>query len=301
MMTFGHPRCALKLGPTHAAWVDVSRHWRGRSSRRAEQIDLPPGLLRPSPGEPNITDEAALLERLRPLVASRRGRWSLRPIVLVLSDLCVRSRLLELEELPALRADRDAIIRWRLDKEAFFPMAGTRLVTQMVGPTSVLAIVIRETVLEQYEAVCRAAGLLAVDIDIAGFRLCNLSISLVPAEQTVAWVSLLDGAFSLIILRDRCPVFIRTKIQVRPTPSAILQDLQHSLAYFNERFGSAEIRRLILVTESADPACEDLLTAELGLEVIRPDWTQMPRKSRVPPDDASHAGILAATAGVLGS
>jgi hypothetical protein len=300
MMNFGHPRCALKLGPTHAAWVDVSRHW-GRSSRRAEQIDLPPGLLRPSPGEPNITDEAVLLERLRPLVASRRGRWSLRPIVLVLSDLCVRSRLLELEELPALRTDRDAIIRWRLDKEAFFPMAGTRLVTQMVGPTSVLAIVIRETVLEQYEAVCRAAGLLAVDIDIAGFRLCNLSISLVPAEQTVAWVSLLDGAFSLIILRDRCPVFIRTKIQARPTPSAILQDLQHSLAYFNERFGSAEIRRLILVTDSADPACDDLLTAELGLEVIRPDWNQMPRKRRVPPDDSSHAGILAATAGVLGS
>jgi hypothetical protein len=301
MMNFGHPRRALKLGPSHAAWVDVSRHWWGRCRRRAQQIDLPSGLLRPSPGEPNITDEAALLERLRPLVSSRPGRLSLRPIVLILSDLCVRSRLLELERFPALRADRDALIRWRLDKEAFFPMAGTRLVSQIVGPKTVLAVVIREAVLDQYEAVCRAAGLLAVDIDIAGFRLCNLSMSLVPPQQTIAWLSLLDGAFSLVILRDQSPVFIRTKIQARSTPDAVLQDLQHSLAYFRERLGSGEVRRLILVTQSADAELPQLLREELGLEVIQPDWSEMPPKKQLPSNDPGHAGMLAAAAGIFGS
>ena len=300
MMQFGHPRCALKLGPTHAAWVDVSKHWWGRSRRRAQQIDLPPGLLRPSPGEPNVTDEAALLERLRPLVASGPRRWSLRPIVLILPDLCVRSRLLELERLPGRKSELDALVRWRLDKEAFFPMAGTRVVAQIVGPKSVLAIVIRESVLVQYEAVCRAAGLLAVDIDIAGFRLCNLSISLAPPKQTVAWLSLLDGAFSLIILCDQCPAFIRTK-QARATTDAILQDLQHSLAYFNERLGSGEIRRLILVADNAHAELQQILGEELGLEVIRPDWNQMPPKSRLPADDPSHVGMLAAAAGVFGA
>ena len=301
MIQFGHPRCALKLGPTHAAWVDVSKHWWGSSRRRAQQIDLPPGLLRPSPGEPNVTDEAALLERLRPLVAPSPRRWSLRPIVLILPDLCVRSRLLELERLPGRKSELDALVRWRLDKEAFFPMAGTRVVSQIVGPKSVLAIVIREAVLEQYEAVCRATGLLAVDIDIAGFRLCNLSMSLVPPKQTVAWLSLLDGAFSLIILRDQCPAFIRTKLQARGTTDAILQDLQHSLAYFNERLGSGEIRRLILVADNAHSELQQLLGEELGLEVIRPDWNQMPPKSRLPADDPSHVGMLAAAAGVFGA
>jgi hypothetical protein len=281
--------------------VDVSKHWWGRSRRRAQQIDLPPGLLRPSPGERNVTDEAALLERLRPLVASGPRRWSLRPIVLILPDLCVRSRLLELERLPGRKSELDALVRWRLDKEAFFPMAGTRVVSQIVGPKSVLAIVIRETVLEQYEAVCRGAGLLAVDIDIAGFRLCNLSMSLVPPKQTVAWLSLLDGGFSLIILRDQCPAFIRTKLQARGTTDAILQDLQHSLAYFNERLGSGEIRRLILVADNAHSELQQLLGEELGLEVIRPDWNQMPPKSRLPADDPSHVGMLAAAAGVFGA
>jgi hypothetical protein len=301
MTQFGHPRCALKLGPTHVAWVDVSRRWWGRSRRCAQQIDLPPGVLRPSPGEPNITDETVLLERLRHLVPSRPRQLSLRPIVLILSDLCVRSRLLEVERLPARKTERDALIRWRLDKEAFFPMAGTRVVTQMVGPTSVLAIVIRETVLEQYEAVCRAAGLLAVDIDIAGFRLCNLSISLVPPQQTVVWLSLLDGAFSLIILRNQSPVFIRTKIRARSIPGAVVKDFQHSLAYFHERFGAGEIRRLILVAERADAECQQLFGEELGLEVIRPDWNHMRFKGRLPADGFSHAGMLAAAAGVFGA
>jgi hypothetical protein len=300
-MKFAHPRCALKLGPTHAAWVDVSRRWWGRSRHHAQQIDLPSGLLRPSPAELNITDEAVLLERLRALVDRRSRRWSLRPIVLILSDLCVRSWLLELEEVPAPRIERDALIRWRLDKEAFFPMEGTRIVSQMVGPKTVLAIAIGEAVLEQYEAVCRAAGLVAVDIDIAGFRLCNLSMSLVPPQQTVAWLSLLDGSFSLIILRDQRPAFIRTKLQARSTPDAVLRDLQHSLAYCHERLGIGEIHRLVLVTASADTELEELLGIELGLKVIRPDWKRMPPKTRLPGDDPNHAGMLAAAAGVFGS
>ena len=299
-INFAHPRCALKLGPTHAAWVDVSRRWWGRSGHHAKQIDLPSGLLRPSQGELNITDETLLLEQVRALVDCRSRWWSLRPIVLVLSDLCVRSRLLELEEVPARTIERDALIRWRLDKEAF-PMAGTRVVSQMVGPKTVLAVVIRETVLEQYEAVCRAAGLLAVDIDIAGFRLCNLSMSLVPPQQTVAWLSLLDGGFSLIILRDQRPAFIRTKIQAHSAPGAVLHDLQHSLAYCRERLGIGEIRRLILVSAGAASELTDLLGVELGMEVILPDWSKIPPKMRLPSDDSNHAGMLAAAAGVFGS
>jgi hypothetical protein len=299
-MKFAHPRCALKLGPTHAAWVDVSRRWWGGSRHHAQQIDLPSGLLRPSQEERNITDETLLLERVRPLVAGASKRWSLRPIVLILSDLCVRSRLLELEQVPPRRIERDALIRWRLDKEAF-PIAGSRVVSQMVGPKTVLAVVIRQTVLEQYEAVCRAAGLLAVDIDIAGFRLCNLSMSLVPPQQTVAWLSLLDGGFSLIILRDQRPVFIRTKIQARSTAGAVLRDLQDSLAYCHERLGIGEIRRLILVAASPGIELENLLGTELGLEVIRPDWNETPPKRRLPSDDPNNAGMLAAAAGVFGS
>jgi hypothetical protein len=256
-------------------------------------------LLRPSSGELNITDETLLLERIRTLVARRSRRLSLRPIVLILSDLCVRSRLLELEDVPEPKSERDALIRWRLDKEAFFPMAGTRVVSQMVGPKTVLAVVIGEKVLEQYEAVCRAAGLVAVDIDIAGFRLCNLSMPLVPAQQSAAWLSLLDGGFSLIILRDQRPVFMRTKIQASSTARAVLHDLQNSLVYCRERLGMDDIRRLILVAPSADAELEHLLGTELGLEVLRPAWNEIPPKRRLPGDDPSQAGMLAAAAGIF--
>jgi hypothetical protein len=124
---------------------------------------------------------------------------------------------------------------------------------------------------------------------------------LVPPQQVVAWLSLLDGTFSLVIFRDQHPAFIRTKIQARSTATAVLHDLQHSLVYCHERLGIGEIRRLILVAAGADPELDHLLAVDLGLEVIRPEWDALPPRGRLPSDDPSHVGMLAAAAGIFGT
>src|SRR5713226_3506526 len=150
MMTSARVPCSLRLGSRHAVWVEEIRDWRGRLSRQWRVVDLPPGLLRPSPMEPNITDPTELESRLRALIGSDKKQ--VVPVALALPDLCVRATLLEMETLPSRRSERDALIRWRLEQASAFPLAGAKVVARLLAPGTVLAVAIRETVLRQYEA-----------------------------------------------------------------------------------------------------------------------------------------------------
>src|SRR5438309_9098783 len=184
MLGFGPPRYSLKLGPREAAWAVRSTDWRGQSRLRSTVVDLPSGLLRPSPVEPNISDVDALKSHLRALIgipdASQAPCW---PIALVLPDLCVRTVLLHVDTLPARSSERDALIRWRLEKEATFPVANARIVSQVVGPHTVLVVMIGESVLRQYETVCGDLGLVPVSVNATRFLLPNVARASFPVEE----------------------------------------------------------------------------------------------------------------------
>src|SRR5437879_12119852 len=122
MLGFGPPRYSLKLGPRQAAWAVRSTDWRGQTRVRSIVADLPSGLLKPSPVEPNISDVDALKSRLRDLIGILDGRqapgWQ---IALVLSDLCVRTVLLNVDTLPSRSSGPVALSRWRPETQATFP------------------------------------------------------------------------------------------------------------------------------------------------------------------------------------
>ena len=301
-MRIGLSPGGLKLGPAHAAWVDMSRAWWGGSRRRHRQFDLPSGLIRPSPVEPNILDEAALVTQLYMLVGDRRkqsiGR---RPIVLVLPDLCVRTTLLILDAIPPRRGELETLIRWRLEREASFPMADTRLTWQVLDPRTILTVVIREEVVKQYEAVCEAVGLFAVEVDIATFRLCNLFSSFVPSTESVAWLSLLDDGFTLIIFQGGRPSLVRTKVRTYGDPEGLLQDVANSLSVHGEGRSHQSPRRLILVSEHVESELVNRMTTDLGIIVIQPGWDDVQRSGLAPGPSSQQAGILAAAAGLIGA
>src|SRR5438093_6339282 len=156
-MQVGSSSCGSKLGPSHAAFVDVARPWWGRARQRHRQVDLPPGLIRPSPVEPNIADTGALESQIRRLVGNKRTRsLGRRPMVLVLPDLCVRASLVDLDAIPARASELETLLRGRLEREAFFPMTETRLTWQALDSRTVLTVAMRDAGLQQYDAVCDA-------------------------------------------------------------------------------------------------------------------------------------------------
>lgn len=301
-MRLGLSPGGLKLGPAHAAWVDMSRAWWGGSRRRHRQVDLPPGLIRPSPVEPNIIDEVALEAQLHKLVGDRRKKSiTRRPIVLVLPDLCARATLLILDAIPPRRGELETLIRWRLEREALFPMAETRLTWQVLDPRTILTVVIREEIVKQYEAVCEAVGLFAVEVDIATFRLCNLFSKFVPSTESVAWLSLLDDGFTLIIFQGGRPSLVRTKVRTYADPAGLLQDVANSLSLHGEGRSQQSPRRLILLSEHVESELVDRMTTDLGIIVIQPGWDDVQHSGWSPGANSQQTGILAAAAGLIGA
>jgi len=294
--------CGLKLGPSHAAFVDLSRTWWGRSCHRQRQVNLPPGLIRPSPVEPNIADEEALETQLRRLVGnSQKKSLGRRPTVLVLPDLCVRTTLISLDVIPSRTLELETLLRWRLEREAFFPMTGTRLTWQVLDPRTVLTVAIRETVIKQYEEVCEAVGLLPVEVDTATFRLCNLFSNLLPAVEPMAWLSLLDDGFTLIIFWAGRPALVRTKARTYADPEGLFQDIANSLTLLGEGHTQPAPRRLILFAEEPGSELIQRLSTELGLEVIQPGWSEIKHAGWSPSDSPHQVSSLAAVAGLLGA
>lgn len=300
-MPFAAARCGLKLGPSHAAWVDLSRTWWGYSRGRHQQVDLAPGLIRPSPVEPNIADASALEAQLHRLLGrNRKQSLGRQPIVLVLPDLCVRATLVVMDTIPTRLSELETLLRWRLEREAFFPMTGTRLTWQVLDRRTVLTVVIREAVVKQYEAVCEAVGLFPVEVDIATFRLCNLFSNLMPAGESVAWISLLDDGFTLIIFRGGRPALMRTKARTYSDPEGLLQDVAHSLTLHGEGQSHPAPRRLILLSEHVESELIDRMTADLGMQVIQPGWSDVQRIGW-PAIDNAETGTLVAAAGLIGA
>jgi len=267
MFGFDRPQCCLKLGPRHAVWVERRCDWRGRAEVRSRVVDLPEGLLQPSPVEPNISDPAALAPILRRAIGSEMKSGV--PVVLILPDLCVRATLLEVEALPARPSEREALIRWRLERESAFSLAGSKVAVQFFPPKTVLAVVIRETVLRQYEAACEAVGLSSVEVDIASLRLGSVQADSVGAAGPIAVLSLLDEGFTFFIHRGGRPVFLRTKIRSGSGSEGLFQDLARSLAFYAESHPQAPPQRLLLISEEPDSAMVQRITDELRLDVVQ--------------------------------
>ena len=273
MPEFARVGGCLKLGPRHAVWAEDARDWRGRSHYRYRIVDLPPGLIRPSPVEPGISDPAALAAQVRALIGAERKRGT--PIALVLPDLCVRATLLEVDALPSRPSERDALIRWRLEKESAFPLSGAKVVTQLFAPRTVLAVAVRETVLRQYEAVCEEVGLYPAVVETAGFCLWSAIGHRVPAAEPVACLSLLDDGFTFVIHHSGRPAFLRTKVRSGSGAEGTFQDLASSLAVYAETHPQEAPRRLLLLSEEPEAALVRRATDELGLDVVRLDGREL--------------------------
>jgi hypothetical protein len=222
-------------------------------------------------------------------------------MVLVLPDLCVRATLIALDVIPARASELETLLRWRLEREAFFPMTGTRLTWQVLDPRTVLTVAIRETVIQQYEAVCEAVGLFPVEIDTATFRLCNLFSNLVPTAVPVAWLSLLDDGFTLIIFRAGRPTLVRTKARTYSDPEGLFQDIANSLTLHSEGDTQAAPHRLIFLAEEPGSELVQRISNELGLEVIQPGWGEVKHAGWSPSESTHQVSTLAAVAGLLGA
>ena len=134
--------------------------------------------------------------------------------------------MLHLQELPPTHQEREAVIRWRLGQEQLLSLTGARVSFQVVSTSvmsgerrrMILAVVVQETVLEQYETMREAAGLLPQQVEVASLALFNMWVRTAGGgtrsmKSDFLWVNIADGGFTAFIFHKRELVFIRRNLK----------------------------------------------------------------------------------------
>ena len=172
---------------------------------------LPAGALTPSLSGQNIPNRAAVVSAIQSVI-SRLGSRP-RRVALVVPDVASRVSLIKFDQVPAARADLDALIRWHLKKSAPFPIEEACVTHAPGAPADggrefVVALARRDTVRE-YEGVCEEAGLYAGIVDLASFSVvnCFLSGGRVPTGDWLV-VHMRSDYTSIVIMRGGDVIYL---------------------------------------------------------------------------------------------
>ncbi|RMH07744.1 MAG: hypothetical protein D6704_04570 [Nitrospirae bacterium] len=239
MLPFSRPRYGLSITANTLCWVEVSSGIRKSGIHRIEEHPLPSGLIHPSPLAPNVAKVDELAKIFKTSLPQRKHPCS---IAVSLPDLCARTLVFELAQLPASSRERDALLRWKFKQDCHLHADQIRVTSQRYTPSRVpaphthqahqpvhlLATALSHAVVEPYEQACLAAGLIPMTVGIASFLVFDFcrpvmiqAMATLKQDHTrgyhLVFFYVADWGCTTVIIHDNVPVFVRIK-PLRPVP-----------------------------------------------------------------------------------
>jgi type IV pilus assembly protein PilM len=239
----------------------------GATNLEAATAALPPGLLTPGLQQANVTDRAKLVPALRELLTAVAGRS--RDVCLVLPDSTTRVMLLDFETLPDKKQDADAVVRFRLKKSLPFDVDQASLSYERQGTTDqirVVAAVTPHSVLEEYESLVREAGY------NPGTVLPSMlaALGLVDGSRPAMVIKVEHGTTTFAIV-DQDQLLLYRSLDnggSTVTGESLVDDVNTSLVYFEDRYGVNVERLLVTGVQSAQALQEALGGGEIRVEEL---------------------------------
>ncbi len=264
---FPRPSLGIEITSRSAVCGSVVRNKGALSLLDARTVALPPGMVIDGFNQPPVRDFDGLLALLRPML-QELGPKASRRTGLSLPDGLFRVQLLDLDDLPASGADRERLIRWRLEKTSAFDAAGTVLRYQAERREdrgyAITACVARRDVLEQYEELLAELGLDAWTVAPASFHALNARGTELRGRGAgpVALVWVTEAAASTLILENGRLRFYRYR-EIKPGAPGegagrLVRELDDTLHFYThrDRQQTAEVSGIFLAGDG--PAVEAL-------------------------------------------
>jgi Tfp pilus assembly PilM family ATPase len=210
------PDVGIYIGAGYLSTAAIAPPARRHRLEASHVEALPEGVVVPSPVESNIRRPDIVIERLKAAVPAPKRRET----AISLPDAAVRVAILELARVPVKRAEQEALFRHHLERLFLNPLGRCRFASQRLTPAGtgtqrVLVAAIHREILEEYEAVVRAAGLRPSVVDLSAFHLFNLYgaqiCDVLPPERRVVFLNLFDRNFTMIVADRNGPRLIRIK------------------------------------------------------------------------------------------
>ncbi|MFQ5720415.1 MAG: type IV pilus biogenesis protein PilM [Acidobacteriota bacterium] len=276
---------------------------------------LPTDGLIPRPDKPNLARPAEAALAVGRALERIPGRAKLGAISVILPDSSALVSLLTLRNLPRSSRQASEVIRWQVRNRVPFRLDDARIHFQRFGlddgSERVLVAVARESVISQYEQMIASLGLQPGLVDLSTLNLANLVLQ--TAEDSrgdLAVLNLTEDRLSVLILRERIPLFFRSKIRMHGMdvdPAAARREIQRelasSIAYYRERLAGSKtpVAHAYLRSVGADDGSIEAVMADtLGVRPQHLDPAASVDMSQpAAPDDLQRAapalGVLVGT------
>ena len=242
--------------PRVACEVSAERVVAARASEAAQALEavhsqaLPAGAVTPGLQHTNVGSHDAVVTALRDSLAPVAGRS--RDITLIIPDASTRILLLDFDTLPEKPQDADAVVRFRLKKSLPFDV-DTSSVSFDRQPADegirVVAAVTPKAVLEEYESVVRDAGY------NPGAVLPSMiaALGVVDASRPTMVIKVEPGTTTFAIV-DQNQLLLYRALEnggTAVTGESLVDDVNTSLVYFEDRYGISVDRVLVTGVQSA--------------------------------------------------
>ncbi len=240
--------------PRVACEVSAERVVAARASEAALEAvhsqALPAGTVTPGLQHANVSSHDALVTALRDSLAPVAGRS--RDITLIIPDASTRILLLDFDTLPEKPQDADAVVRFRLKKSLPFDV-DTSSVSFDRQPADegirVVAAVTPKSVLEEYESVVRDAGYNPGAVMPSMIA----ALGVVDASRPTMVIKVEPGTTTFAIV-DQNQLLLYRALEnggTAVTGESLVDDVNTSLVYFEDRYGISVDRVLVTGVQSA--------------------------------------------------
>ena len=242
--------------PRVACEVSADRVVAARATESAQTLEavqsqaLPAGTVTPGLQHANIASRETLVTAVRESLAPVAGRS--RDVTLIIPDASTRILLLDFDTLPEKPQDADAVVRFRLKKSLPFDIDESSVSFDRQAADEgirVVAAVTPKSVLEEYESVVRDAGY------NPGAVLPSMiaALGVVDASRPTMVIKVEPGTTTFAIV-DQNQLLLYRALEnggTAVTGESLVDDVNTSLVYFEDRHGISVDRVLVTGVQSA--------------------------------------------------
>jgi hypothetical protein len=298
------PDAAVEIAPGRVAALTLGGRGPTPTVSSYASEPLPPGAVAPSLTGPNIIDSPAVTSALRRTL-ERLGTRVAR-VALVVPDPVAKVSLVRFDRVPSERDDLEQLVRWQVRKGAPFTIeeacvSFTPGAHDETGTEFVVAVA-RRVAIQEYEAVCDAAGVHAGRIDLATLSLVNLCLASGTADSG-DWllVHMRPEYASLVIMRRDAMILFRSRGEAN---GESLGDVVHQTTmYYQDRLSGSGFARVLVAGPGREAGDMDMarlrFEARLGVHVDPIDLTGAVRIADRISTDPKLEDVLAPMLGIL--
>ncbi len=258
--------------PRLACEIAADRVLAGRAADTSRMVEmasareLAPGTVVPDLMEANLRDGAALRQAIEGALGGVGGRS--RDVIAILPDSSVRVAFLDFETLPAKRDEAEAVVRFRLKKSLPFDPDNARIsyhAQTTAKGMQVVAAVVLNTVLEEYESAFRDAGynpgvVMPSMLAALGAADAHRPTLVVKVDARTIGIAILDQE-QLLLFRT-----LENMRGVAITGDQLAEEVYPSVVFFQDTY-NLNIERVYVAGLPEEGVAESALHNQSGAEV----------------------------------